>query len=207
MVVPIIVDPNDYDKSSALDVAMKYVDEFLIHNELEDYSDLITHAEGTCDENWTGRGFYDSGTRQIYVNLKASLPPVKTPGFSWSFTGYKADLTAPGVLAHEVGHHVQNMLELGRVGRVEIVRLMNDVRKHEPQVSSYEPNIDESFAEAMKLFILNPELLRVGRPKRWSVLTNVLGLKPLHDEDWRCILQHAHVRLIAAAENWIARSR
>lgn len=43
---------------------------------------------------------------QIQLNLSSCRTPIGVPGFSWSYTGYKADLTPAGVLSHEVGHYI-----------------------------------------------------------------------------------------------------
>jgi len=52
---------------------------------------------------------------------------------------------------------------------------------------------------------LNPNLLMLGRPKRWHFLTVDMKLKPLHNEPWKNVLVNAHEKLICAAENWIKR--
>jgi len=70
-------------------------------------------------------------------------------------------------------------------------------------VSSYEPNPSEAFAEAMKLFILNPDLLRAGRPLRYRFVTEVLSFRPVHDLSWREVLRHAHPKFFTAADQWI----
>jgi hypothetical protein len=139
-------------------------------------------------------GFYRRGTNTITVNEKLCKTPVKTPGFTWSYTGYKADLTVAGVWAHEFGHYVDNVLQ-------QISSKMNV--KGESNVSSYEPNNSERFAESMKLFILNPDLLKQGRPKRYEFLTKICGLKPVINDVWEIVLGNAHEKLITATRNWV----
>lgn len=130
---------------------------------------------------------------------------MKTPGFSWSYTGYKADLTSPGVAAHEMGHHTEATLkkELSPGDVANWRRAWGEARTSEARVSSYEPNAGEAFAESMKLFILNPELLREGRPMRWKFLTETAGLKPVHSTPWKAVLRNAHPRLIEGGERWL----
>lgn len=140
-------------------------------------------------------GFYDWGSGTISVNEKIVLTPVRTPGFCWSYTGYKADLTGAGVIAHECGHYVDDMLK-------KPSKHIKKAVKGEKAVSPYEPNAYEVFAESMKLFILNPNLLKVGRPKRYAFLREA-GLKPLIGDSWETVLGAAHPKLIAAAKNWI----
>jgi hypothetical protein len=129
---------------------------------------------------------------RVYVNVKKSRPATITPGYSWTYPGYKADLTASGVAAHEVGHHVVHHLKV------------NTPYFHEAQVSSYEPSREECFSEMMKLFITNPDLLRTGRPQRWAFLTKELGLKASSSDAWITVLKDAHPKIIHAAERWIA---
>jgi hypothetical protein len=142
-------------------------------------------------------GYYKWKSSTIWINVKKCRTPVKTPGFTWSYTGYKSDLTAAGVLAHEAGHYVDDIL--GRPSK----KISKFVRG-EAAVTSYEPDSCEAFAESMKLFILNPDLLKIGRPKRYEFLIS-LGLQPLILDSWEVVLACAHPKLIAAAKNWMSK--
>ena len=198
-----IVDPNSYNKKQAFEDAQTLVREFLDLNSLShpvSMSDVDIFLNST-PSNMRGYGLYDFKTTRLIVNVKKSRTPVKTPGFSWSYTGYKADLTIPGILCHEIGHHTHNMRERD-LGVQPIKELLKSIRANEKAVSSYEPNVYETFAEMTKLFVLNPNLLKLGRPLRWSFLTQDVQLKPLHDEPWKNVLVNAHEKLIAAAEKW-----
>lgn len=207
---PLVVDPLTYDKREALATAVTYVERFLSGNGFERPSSLITELPPATPKNgWRRNGWYDFDSMVMFVNLKRSRPPVKVPGFSWSFTGFKADLTAPGILAHETGHHIHNCLNRrhGRSRAREILGLIRRCSTSEPNVSGYEPNDYEVWAEALRLFIINPELLREGRSVRWAMLTGELGLKPPHQVPWREVLLHAHPKLIAAGEAWIKKAQ
>jgi len=204
---PFVVDPVSYNKSDAANLALEYIGEFLEENNIKFPNvifaqDLAMKPPGR--NPWHDKGWYWKGL--VFVNLKKSRVPVKVPGFQWSFTGYKADLTAPGVLAHETGHHVHFELDrmFGTFGRAALLERLLKVRNSESPVSGYEPNVYETFAESMRLFILNPNLLRVGRPERFRMLIDV-GLNPLHDRPWDEVLVNAHPRLISAASSWIER--
>lgn len=146
------------------------------------------------NHNLKSYGVYVSGQSSITINPKKTRTPVDKPGFAWSFTGYKADLTIAGVMAHETGHYVDYHLNW-------ISDNLNV--KKEPKVSSYEPNKKEVFAEMMKLFILNPDLLKQGRPLRWKFLTENLGFQPFITDKWENILKNANPKIISAAKNWI----
>lgn len=137
-------------------------------------------------------GLYARG--KITVNVNRCPLPVKTPGFSWRFPGWKADTTPFGVITHELGHHVDAL-----TGHKRLVGWSK-----EPPVSSYARGHHEGFAEAVKLFITNPDLLRVGRPIRYATLIE-RGLVPIIDAPWWDVLsaRGAHERFKQAAENWI----
>ena len=201
---PLIVDPHNYDRKIAYEQAKKQCREFLGTNKLREPGRWGTEMPTKKYEKNFGLYTHSRGG-SVCVNLKKSRPPVKTPGFQWSYTGYKSDLTAPGILAHEVGHHIDALFasELSPGDRRTTWATWNRVRQFEPRVSSYEPNDSEAFAESMKLFILNPDLLRTGRPLRYKFLTEALQLAPVHDLSWHQILVNAHPKLHAAARKWM----
>lgn len=166
-------------------------------------------------------GCYDSASAAIYVNVrKCALPTAGKPVRAWSFTGYKADRTVPGVLFHELGHHVHFSIMFGWVAQrgsafmmrrdlgpkgwdtLELRTALRAVRRNEAQVSSYEPNEWETWCEAFRLYLLNPDLLGHGRPQRYALLASY-GLEPGHDLPWTEVLQHAHPAYLTAARNWM----
>lgn len=110
------------------------------------------------------------------------------------------DLTPLGVFCHEVGHHVDHTLHPKAYSRKN---RFQDVVDSEEEVSSVEYNVLESFAEAIRLFITNPDLLRRGRPDRYDYITKGMGLKPLHSHGWRTVLQKAGPRVHTAARAWL----
>src|SRR5690349_1436766 len=114
---PIIVDPHGYDQDEAAEQAEAIVQEFCEANRLELPSIQRRDCRGYRGYYRAHRHHIDSvaGRRipasmfwigYVYWDPHGCKRPVKTPGYAWSFTGYKADNTAPGVIAHEVGHHV-----------------------------------------------------------------------------------------------------
>lgn len=150
-------------------------------------------------------GEYDTRTGTVHTSIARCQVPTVNPGHSWSFPGYKADRTTYGVPPHEVGHHVHAHL----LRSIDVANL--DIRdwKQEAPVSGYEPDRKERIAEAIRLFITNPNLLKLGRPIRWETLTTTWGLRPLHNSPWQNVLGmfDAHERYYSAAENWIKRRK
>lgn len=173
-------------------------DELLDRNDLAppEYFQSHPYFERGRD-GWGLKGFYRAG--HVYVNLPKCRTATVTPGYSWSFPGYKADLTPVGVVSHETGHHVDALF-----GRPSLVGWAAEV-----SVTSYEPNRDERFAEALKIFITNPDMLRAGRPVRWKFITEQLGLDPGDLVPWEEVLRArgAHEKFLAAAKNWITRGQ
>lgn len=207
--LPVIVDPRAYDKQDATEKSLLLVRHFLAENGFKEPKRFITepdpHARPPGKNIWHDFGFYWQGT--IFVNVKKSQVPVRTPGFAWSFTGSKSDRTAPGIVAHEHGHYIHHTIEEegGREVRVDLLNALNKLQHDEAPVSGYEPNVYELWAEASRLFILNPKLLEEGRPKRYQTLVD-FGLKPCHDTPWRDVLQFAHPRIISMLERWMTRA-
>lgn len=146
---------------------------------------------------WQMRGLYLD--EHIWVDLKRAVLPVKVPGYSWSFTGAPADLTPAGVLAHETGHHAWSSDPVRWRHRYGI--LIGDPGFTERAVSGYGPIVEEDFAEACRLFILNPELLAKLCPRRYEVIYELL--QPVHRESWTVILRHAHAKYLIAIQNRI----
>jgi hypothetical protein len=150
-------------------------------------------------------GFYEPKQHLILVNLKTVAKPVPRPRpRNWSYPGYKSDRTAVGVVCHEGGHYIQDMLhhrcDLSSWNHKVDEDWRELLRSCSKQVSSYEPIPDEAFAETMRLFILNPEMLRLGIPQRYDFICE-LGLVPSEMRSYQEVLD-GNPYYIQAAENW-----
>jgi hypothetical protein len=136
----------------------------------------------------------------IHVNLKVCRPPVKVPGYDWTFPGYVQDLTPYGILAHEFGHYISDMLgKEFRKNFVNIKRIEDNV------TASDDRGLDEKMAEAARLFITNPDILKRGRPIRYRIFSE--HYEPVVRNRWKNVLKHAHPKIHTAAENWIQRGQ
>lgn len=146
-----------------------------------------------------GTGMYVGWRREptIYVNVKVCATPVLNPGYRrWSYPGWKTDRTAVGVVAHECGHHAEE--ELRKKG-FKLDSVWKSIIKTK-KVSGYEPIPAESWAETLRLFILNPDLLEKAIPARYSYISK--WLQPSETRSWDEVLNQ-HPGYLAAAENWI----
>lgn len=189
---PIVIDPHNYNKYRAFAEAKDFCWYFCEANN-------ITPPVVLKNSNrFHHFGFW--WKNEIHINMKACPNPVKEPFRMWSYTGYKADRTVTGVIAHEMGHHVHfNSFKrdywVERFGTKEM-----QAAKY--RVSGYEPVVNETIAESMRLFILNPDLLRVIAPPRFELFLE-LGLKPIVDLKWEEVLMNAHPKMINSIKNRI----
>jgi hypothetical protein len=83
--------------------------------------------------------------------------------------------SAPEVLAHEVGHYILHAYEI----QMPVWRgILRDCSWREYIDEEAEYTAEESFAETMRMFILQPRELRRRWPERWRVFTYDLELRP-----------------------------
>lgn len=101
--------------------------------------------------------YYRDGEIEIWVDSCAALG---VAGRQWSWPGYVVDRTPYGVLAHELGHHVDKQ-HGPRGGFRSHVWLPLDAAP----LTGYCPNDNEWFAELFRLFVTNPSLFAQLRSK------------------------------------------
>lgn len=151
----------------------------------------------------TGTGLYRYN--HIFVNVPVTALPVNKPrARSWSYPCWKTDRTAVGVLAHELGHHIECVLqERGKlIPHIHGAAWRDLITKCKKKVSGYEPVPSEAWAESMRLFILNPELLCLGIPERFKFIQDV-GLKCSEHRHWYEVLGN-HPNYVEAGKKWIS---
>ena len=174
------------------------------HHIFTDVKSANKYSRGYLRQKWCGAQLYENSEYSVAINLKNCRVATRVPGWSWTYPGYKVDLTPFGVICHEFGHHIDAVL--GFSNEVSSLREWKKVVDHEEEVSGYEPNYQEAWAEAFRLFIANPSLLKAGRPERWEYFTEKIGLVPPHASPWKYVLKHAHPKILSAAKNWISNS-
>ncbi len=115
--------------------------------------------------------------------------------------GSYEDFSSLGVFCHELGHHVDFTLDSR--GHSRRCSRFRSIVEEEEEVSGFEHNVQEAFAEAIRLFVTNPRLLQAGRPLRWSYLTERLRLKPLCATPWMKVLSLSANVVRASAQRWM----
>jgi hypothetical protein len=119
------------------------------------------------------------------VTVQASSCVEQQDGLHWR--GHAVDLTEAGVVAHELGHALEASLGgLGSLGT-----RMRALCGAEPPLTQYAcTKPSEDFAEAVRLYALNPHLLLALRPERHAFLAGS-GVRTPEDRDWRVVLAGA----------------
>lgn len=115
-------------------------------------------------------------------------------GRAWSWPGYVIDRTPYGVVAHELGHHVDHVLSgtKGSYGGDFSVGLRAKTR--EDKITNYCPNDWEWFAEIFRLFVTNPDLLQSIRPNTYNELRE--RFEVVEDRPWEEVLADAPERTV-----------
>lgn len=145
--------------------------------------------------------YYRAGQTNICVPKCAA---VGVAGRAWSYPGYTVDRTPYGVVQHELGHHV-DVLRSTRKGNYhgDFGLRVREVAGEKP-ITSYCPDDAEWFAEMFRVFVTNPDLLRLVRPRTHRELATCF--KPVFEDTWRDRLMNAPARTILAAEHQIERA-
>lgn len=117
-------------------------------------------------------------------------------GMAWSFPGYTVDRTPYGVIQHELGHHVDvtHSTTFQRYRGDFSINLRKETG--EQPISGYCPNDGEWFAEIFRLFVTNPDLLRIIRPATYERLAT--KFTPVITDSWDQVLEQAPERTKAA---------
>lgn len=153
--------------------------------------DLHAWRLGAC-------AYYRAGTTSICV---ARCAHIGTSPRQWSYPGYTVDRTPYGVVQHELGHHVDLMR--GQRKGPYWSEFSSAVRGQsgEARITTYCPNDAEWFAEMFRVFVTNPDLLKLLRPRTHRELS--CSFTPVFTDTWRDRLKGAPARWITAAERKI----
>ena len=140
--------------------------------------------------------------RPVYIAICVEkCAPLGKAGRAWSWPGNVIDRTPYGVIQHELGHHVDHTFSKDRGAYFgDYSQGMRGITK-EPPLTGYCPNDAEWFAEIFRLFVTNPDLLRLLRPRAFAALSD--RLRPAVTEPWEKVLADAPIRTLVSCENKI----
>ena len=179
------------DKMELFDLGRDLIYRWCEMNQV-DRPKIIIHPDGK--PTFAVCAYYRDGAIYIWPHACASIGMA---GRSWSYPGYVVDRTPYGVLAHELAHHVEGA-HGGRGGKIAKTWF---VETGESPITSYAPNVNEWFAEIFRLFLTNPDLLSILRPKMFKKLSGEWP-RLIERRVWKDVLKGAE-RQIRAAENKI----
>ena len=144
--------------------------------------------------------------RPVYIEIcPDACAHIGTAGRSWSYPGYSVDRTPYGVIAHELGHHADRSKSARRGAYFGDYSIKLRAATGETPLTSYCPNDAEWFAEMFRLFVTNPDLLRLIKPETHKRLASEFA--PSVTDTWESVLKNAPVRTIEAAKKKVAANR
>lgn len=173
---------------------------------------IVTNDRGLVGKN-NYASYHNHRRREVAIDVGKCSFTKRIHG-THNHTGGIEDFTPEGVLCHEVGHHVDRVLGTRKRGKgknkgwLSYSKEWMDLVNEEEEISKFEHNVLESFAEAFRLFITNPDLLRVGRLERYEFFVDKLGWRPIKPmTPWRVVLKGATPAHKRYVERWIARGQ
>lgn len=180
-------------KQDMLQAGIRLVDKFVLANDLPPVRvDMVPASEWRFGKTCA---YY---RKDVITMCLERCGQIGRGGPAWSYPGYIADRTPYGVMAHELGHHVDyHRSEVKGPYWGEFSQEMRR-RSGEARLTSYCPNDAEWFAEMFRLFCTNPDLLRRIRPETHLEMI-AAGLKPVEQRFWHVVLKNAPDRTLQMA--------
>lgn len=173
-------DPSKMTKDELAEKSVKHIQDFLQKNGLP-VPEFVMHEYPDAKNKFQKTGHYSRKEGKVYLNAANTRNPVMKPGgMQWSYPGYKVDKTPLGVLAHEIGHHIDHTKQFDT----------DSFPYKGEKVTGYEPTVHEAIAESLRLFMFNPDLLHTIAPKRYQYFIDN-GLKPTVKQSWKDVLHGA----------------
>lgn len=196
------------DKNEMYRRGLELIGSFCALNDIPEPS--VTRHDGAwpykcCAYYRPGDGIHISVKRCAHIGVAAS---------AWSYPGYVVDRTPYGVIQHELGHHA-DCLRGGHSGGKYWSSYSFDVMvaANEAHITNYRGTPSDGpdtvsaewFAEAFRLFVTNPDLLRALRPRTHARLISD-GFKPVRLQTWAQNLAEAPERTFQQARKkaWAA---
>ncbi len=125
---------------------------------------------------------------------------------NWNWPGNSTDREPFGVLAHELGHHVDWATSTVKGAYYGDYGVKMRAESGEKPLTSYCPNDAEWFAEMFRLFVTNHVLLQKLKPKTHALISK--DWIPTSGDDWIAAFgEDVPERIIEAARNKFKCSR
>lgn len=119
-----------------------------------------------------------------------------------NFIASPNDCSVGGAMCHEIGHFCHESMTDNVKNKLE--SWISDARTKEKAVNPYaSSNIHEDIAETFRLFIMNPDLLKLGRPIRYDIMQQKLSYKPIHHVSYDLVLKNAGSEILKKCNDWI----
>ena len=153
------------------------------------YPHVPKYIVGAC-------GLFQPGRLYVDANRCANLGRY---GAAWSWPGDIIDRTPYGVHCHELGHLVDHGWGWSLSGRLRR-------KTKEDKLTNYCPNDFEWFAEMFRLFLTNPDLLSLIRPRTYEAIREE-RISPVEERGWYEVLAGAPERTLEMAEKRIRQAK
>lgn len=199
---------SNYSKDELFELALEQITAFAELNKIVLPYVNLAEASRLIDDISYGCCRYIAFNNTIEICLPRCAN-TGNGGRLMSSPGSKIDRTPFGVISHEMGHCVHAKVVGERFSYDDLKPMRRLFVSPRERISGYEPNYREGFAESMRLFINNPDLLKSACPERYSFIADKVGLKPIYDIYWETMLAErgTHPKIIVAVTNWVAKQK
>jgi hypothetical protein len=189
------------DKKKLCLLGKHLIERFCMENKLPCPTVTVVEKE---DWHFAACAYYREGNIAICLE-ECQWACGEGAGRNWSWPGNVTDREPYGVIAHELGHHIDRLT--GEEKYAYSSDFSKRVMDHsgELPITSYCPNPAEWFAEMFRLFVTNHILLDLLRPKTYKLLRGYW--KPVSAGTWRAAMGgNVPERIIKVTLNKIPRA-
>lgn len=155
--------------------AVKQIRDFCNYNNIDVHPIIVAVSKKTLAElsgDHAGCGLFIP-RYHVYVCLESCAKLTKEGQVrNWNWPGNTTDRTPYGVTMHEFGHFVDDYISRLNHGR-SFSSWVHAVSLEKP-ISGYAPNDSEWFAEMFRVYMSNPQLLQLIRPKAYDAIERKL---------------------------------
>ena len=166
------------DKQSLLNIGRKRIADFCNANSFSVPEVIVVPKS---DWSYGVCAYY----RPSYIKICPELcqsPCSENKSRNWTWPGSTTDREPYGVLAHELGHHVDWTVSERKGDYYGDFSIATRSKSGEKKISGYCPNDAEWFAEMFRVFVTNPDLLKHLRPITYGLFAE--KWKPVTTNSW-----------------------